>query len=161
MDDEVTLSLDLSGELLHKRGDKIMTGLAPIRENLASLILQEFNQHIKNLPPDVQIQKTLIDPMSGSGTFLIEAHDQYLQKKDRDYAFNHTPFFIENKITIEKHIQTLPLSLGQSTYQHFVGIDQSEDIIKQACLNRKDRRFILSNMPFLQENNLIQIKLLI
>ncbi len=150
VDDVVTLSLDLSGELLHKRGDKIMTGLAPIRENLASLLLQEFNQHLSNEQISIKNIKSLIDPMSGSGTFLIEAHDQYQLKKDRDYAFLHTPFFIENQLIIEKHFQTLPQSLGKSSFDNYIGMDQSEDILKQATMNKKDRPIHLVRHSFFE-----------
>lgn len=62
--DIVTLSLDSSGESLHKRGQKPFTGKAPIRETLAALILRAC---------DYDGDEALVDPMCGSGTFLLEA----------------------------------------------------------------------------------------
>ena len=59
-----TLYLDTSGEPLFKRGARQMTGEAPLRENLAAGILM-----LSGWTPDLP----LLDPMCGSGTFLIEA----------------------------------------------------------------------------------------
>ena len=59
-----TLSLDSSGQSLHKRGYKVASTMAPINEVLAAGI-------IKLSGWDKSID--FIDPMCGSGTFLIEA----------------------------------------------------------------------------------------
>ena len=59
-----TLYLDTSGEPLFKRGARQMTGEAPLRENLAAGILK-----LSGWTPD----QPLLDPMCGSGTFMIEA----------------------------------------------------------------------------------------
>ncbi len=61
---EVTLSLDSSGESLHKRGYRVLQTDAPINEVLAAGIL---------LQAGWDGQSDLLDPMCGSGTFLIEA----------------------------------------------------------------------------------------
>lgn len=63
-----TISLDLSGESLHRRGYRLEAGKAPIKENLAAAILMRagWPEIYKDLRP-------FIDPMCGSGTFLIEA----------------------------------------------------------------------------------------
>ena len=63
-DRNFTLYLDTSGEPLFKRGWRRVQGVAPIRENLAAGILQ-LAGWTKN--------QVLLDPMCGSGTFLIEA----------------------------------------------------------------------------------------
>lgn len=63
-DDLCTLSLDSSGEPLHRRGFKQAVGKAPMRETLAALFLRACNHR-----PD----EALVDPMCGSGTFLLEA----------------------------------------------------------------------------------------
>ncbi|MCK9987004.1 MAG: putative N6-adenine-specific DNA methylase [Azoarcus sp.] len=62
--DRVTLYLDTSGEPLYKRGYKPAAVEAPLKENLAAGILR-----ISGWQPG----EALIDPMCGSGTFLIEA----------------------------------------------------------------------------------------
>jgi putative N6-adenine-specific DNA methylase len=59
-----SLYLDTSGEPLFKRGLRKGAGEAPIRENLAAGIL-----HLAGWRPGIP----LLDPMCGSGTFLVEA----------------------------------------------------------------------------------------
>jgi len=60
----VTFYLDTSGEPLWKRGGRARTGEAPIRENLAAGIIA-----LSGWQPG----EPFLDPMCGSGTFLIEA----------------------------------------------------------------------------------------
>lgn len=60
--------LDLSGDSLHRRGYRHYMTDAPIKENLAAAILRLAGWHNNSNPFDV-----LIDPMCGSGTFIIEA----------------------------------------------------------------------------------------
>ncbi len=62
--DALTLYLDTSGEPLYKRGFKRAAVEAPLKENLAAGILR-----LTGWTPD----EALVDPMCGSGTFLIEA----------------------------------------------------------------------------------------
>lgn len=62
--DICTISIDTSGELLHKRGYKESVNKAPMRENMAALFLQQCGY--KGTEP-------VFDPMCGSGTFVIEA----------------------------------------------------------------------------------------
>ncbi len=61
---EVTLSLDSSGESLHKRGYRVAQTEAPINEVLAAGII---------LLSGWKGQGSFVDPMCGSGTFLVEA----------------------------------------------------------------------------------------
>lgn len=62
------LGLDLSGDSLHQRGYREEQGVAPLKENLAAAILLRAGW-----PQLAQADAKLIDPMCGSGTFLIEA----------------------------------------------------------------------------------------
>ncbi|TQV75601.1 bifunctional 23S rRNA (guanine(2069)-N(7))-methyltransferase RlmK/23S rRNA (guanine(2445)-N(2))-methyltransferase RlmL [Aliikangiella marina] len=64
---QVTLSIDLAGVGLHQRGYRIQGGAAPIKENLAAALLMRSGWGNSNN------HQFLIDPMCGSGTFLIEA----------------------------------------------------------------------------------------
>ncbi len=66
--EEAQLSLDLSGESLHKRGYRAANVQAPIKENLAAAML------LRSGWPEIAKQGgSLIDPMCGSGTLLLEA----------------------------------------------------------------------------------------
>jgi len=62
--DEATFYLDTSGEALFKRGWRVAGGEAPLRENLAAGILRLAGWATPT---------PLLDPMCGSGTFLVEA----------------------------------------------------------------------------------------
>ena len=63
-----TLSLDLSGEPLHRRGWRRGQGEAPLKENLACAMLLRADW-----PGIYEQGGALVDPMCGSGTLLIEA----------------------------------------------------------------------------------------
>jgi len=63
-DDQFTISIDSSGEHLHKRGLKVHTGRAPLRETTAAAALMTAG-YIGTGP--------VIDPMCGTGTFSLEA----------------------------------------------------------------------------------------
>ncbi len=66
--DKAQLSLDISGESLHKRGYRESNVQAPIKENLAAAML------LRSGWTDIAKQGgSLIDPMCGSGTLLLEA----------------------------------------------------------------------------------------
>jgi 23S rRNA (guanine2445-N2)-methyltransferase / 23S rRNA (guanine2069-N7)-methyltransferase len=65
---QVVVSLDISGDSLHRRGYRTGQGSAPLKENLAAALLMRAGW------ADIAKQGgALIDPMCGSGTFLIEA----------------------------------------------------------------------------------------
>jgi 23S rRNA (guanine2445-N2)-methyltransferase / 23S rRNA (guanine2069-N7)-methyltransferase len=65
---KVTVSLDLSGEGLHRRGYRAQAGEAPLRENLAAGILLRAGWAEKS-----RDAAEFLDPMCGSGTLAIEA----------------------------------------------------------------------------------------
>ncbi|MBR0674282.1 THUMP domain-containing class I SAM-dependent RNA methyltransferase [Neoroseomonas soli] len=62
--DLCTISIDTSGEPLHKRGFKEEVNAAPLRETLAALFLRQCG---------FDGTEPVVDPMCGSGTFIIEA----------------------------------------------------------------------------------------
>jgi len=64
LEDVATLTIDTSGDGLHKRGYRDLTGAAPLRETLAAgLVLLSFWRG----------DRPLVDPFCGSGTICIEA----------------------------------------------------------------------------------------
>lgn len=65
--DRATLSLDLSGESLHRRGYRARGVAAPLKENLAAAVL------LRSGWPGVAPGGDFVDPMAGSGTLPIEA----------------------------------------------------------------------------------------
>ncbi len=80
-DDLVTLSVDTSGESLHKRGHKEAVSKAPMRETMAALMLRACGY---------DGSEPVVDPMCGSGTFVIEAAEMALglmPGRSRQFAF--------------------------------------------------------------------------
>jgi len=65
---QATISLDLSGESLHRRGYRLQHSGAPLKEHLAAALLIQSGWG----SPE-KLLATLVDPMCGSGTFAIEA----------------------------------------------------------------------------------------
>ncbi len=64
---QADIALDLSGESLHRRGYRIDTGKAPLKENLAAALLIRAGW-----PQLCQSGVPLVDPLCGSGTLLLE-----------------------------------------------------------------------------------------
>ena len=64
MKDEVIVTIDTTGDSLHKRGYRTMSGAAPISETLAAALIRLTPWHADRI---------LVDPFCGSGTFPIEA----------------------------------------------------------------------------------------
>jgi putative N6-adenine-specific DNA methylase len=62
--DQVTVSIDSSGDLLHRRGYRLAVGLAPLRETLAAGLVMASGWDLNS---------ALLDPFCGSGTICIEA----------------------------------------------------------------------------------------
>lgn len=62
--DRAHLAMDASGELMHRRGWRLATAKAPLRENLAAAVILALEWS-----PD----EAFVDPMCGAGTFPIEA----------------------------------------------------------------------------------------
>ena len=85
--DVCTIGIDTSGELLHKRGHKEAVNKAPMRETFASLFLRECG---------FDGTEPVVDPMCGSGTFVIEAAEIAAGLKpgrSRRFAFEHFATF--------------------------------------------------------------------
>ncbi|HSQ41476.1 MAG TPA: hypothetical protein VLM37_04265 [Fibrobacteraceae bacterium] len=87
-DDFCSISLDGSGDLLFKRGYGKHTGAAPLRDTLAACILRWAGWS--------QCDR-LVDPMSGSGTFSLEAFLErsadHIPGRMRSFAFEGWPCF--------------------------------------------------------------------
>lgn len=85
--DLCTLSLDTSGEPLHRRGFKQEVNAAPLRETLAALFLRQCG---------FDGTEPVLDPMCGSGTFVIEAAEiaaRLNPGRARSFAFEHLATF--------------------------------------------------------------------
>ncbi|PID28141.1 MAG: hypothetical protein CSB55_06415 [Candidatus Cloacimonadota bacterium] len=88
-----TISIDSSGEHLHKRGFAVLKEKAPLRETIASAMISEIYAR-----DDID---HIIDPMCGSGTILSEAlamtYDLNIGKY-RGFSFQNWASFPERNI---------------------------------------------------------------
>lgn len=87
-DDLCTISVDTSGDGLHKRGLKQQVGKAPLRETLAALFLRACG---------FDGSEPVYDPMCGSGTFPIEAAEiaaGLAPGRARGFAFEHLATYV-------------------------------------------------------------------
>lgn len=85
--DFCTIGIDTSGDLLHKRGHKLAVNKAPMRETLAALFLQLCG---------FDGREPVVDPMCGSGTFVIEAAEiaaNLMPGRSRHFAFEELANF--------------------------------------------------------------------
>ncbi len=106
IDDRCTLWLDLAGEELYKRGHERFVNDAPLKETIAAgMILEAISisssessniSHSTSHTTHSTSHIALIDPMSGSGTFSLEAAymaSGLIPGKCRDFALKHQPAF--------------------------------------------------------------------
>ncbi|MCA3561561.1 MAG: class I SAM-dependent RNA methyltransferase [Aestuariivirga sp.] len=125
-DDLCTLSIDSSGESLHKRGHKAGVGKAPLRETLAALFLRQCG---------FTGDEPVVDPMCGSGTFVIEAAEiaaHLAPGRTRSFAFEKLATFDAAMWDSMK----AAASPRQPTFTFF-GSDRDAGAIRMATENAK------------------------
>ncbi len=127
VDDICTVSIDTSGEHLHKRGYRKLIGEAPLRENLASALLSALFAHSEDINSE---SFELVDPMMGSGTFLLEAYHYFSDSDLRTYVFENWPFIIKNKSSKSLETDGFDSSVRQILKtKKLSGFDQDDDSI--------------------------------
>jgi len=125
-DNRVTISVDTSGASLHKRGHKEAVGKAPMRETLAALMLRECGY---------ELREPVLDPMCGSGTFLIEAAEIAMglfPGRTRDFAFQQLATYDAEAWDALRAASDL-----RTPAQHFHGSDRDAGAIRMASANAK------------------------
>jgi putative N6-adenine-specific DNA methylase len=125
--DECTVSADASGELLHRRGYRLDSAKAPVRETLAAAMLAAAGW---------SGQAPLLDPMCGSGTIPIEA--ALLARRippglRRSFAFEGWPEFEpQTWDTVRERARELVRPAGHALIQ---GSDRDAGAVRAATMN--------------------------
>ncbi len=122
-DDQVTISVDSSGDLLHRRGYRLTATRAPLRETLAAGIL---------LLLDWQAGEPLADPMCGTGSFVLEAAMLAARRApglERDFAFMRWPGYREG---LWRQLLDEARRQQQPVVSHLEGADQDAGAIDAA-----------------------------
>ncbi|NUN05242.1 MAG: RNA methyltransferase [Bdellovibrio sp.] len=130
MDDDLcTISLDTSGEHLHKRGWTALRGDAPLRETIASYMLKS----LIGANADEINAVTLLDPMMGSGTLLVEARALWSGQFLRPYAFQKwkkaPKLFLSPSFALNYEIPAQP------QFKKYLGFDISGNMVSIASAN--------------------------
>ncbi len=121
VNNNVILSIDTSGEGLHKRGHKQGVGKAPMRETMAALLLRGCG-YDGTIP--------VLDPMCGSGTFIIEAAEMASRiwpGRSRAFAFEKLPSFAAGRFQMIKSTMQV-----KETDLRFYGSDRNVNVIQMA-----------------------------
>jgi putative N6-adenine-specific DNA methylase len=154
---EITISLDSSGDFLYKRNIKKKANIAPLRENVAaSLLLKFWNK-----------EKFLLDPMCGSGTFSIEASlikNNIPSGYDREFNFMNWVNFRDKTFSFlkSKYLEDINFDI-----KNIEASDINEDFVNNANENlslfnglivkkenffdiipSKESGFIVINLPY-------------
>lgn len=125
-DDLCTISIDTSGESLHKRGHKEAVNKAPMRETLAALFLRQCGY--RGTEP-------VLDPMCGSGTFVIEAAEIAAglnPGRSRSFAFEHLASF---DASAWQHLRNEGSRHSQTPAIRFYGCDRDTGAIEMSRAN--------------------------
>jgi putative N6-adenine-specific DNA methylase len=141
------LYLDTSGDALFKRGVRQHTNIAPLRENLAAGILRMTGW---------QPGTPLLDPMCGSGTFLIEAAQISLNIQPgiaRGFAFEKLKNFDAAKWQ-QMREQAIAAQLPPGPLEIY-GSDLYGDALKTAWRNLQEAG--LSECVQLKQANILEI----
>lgn len=125
-----TVSLDTSGDSLHKRGYKTATNIAPINEVLAAglIMLSGWDG-----------QSDFMDPMCGSGTILAEAAmiacniPPNLMRKE--FAFER---WDDWDVDLFEKIEESLLSKTRDFHHRIIGYDKSPSAVTKATENVKN-----------------------
>lgn len=142
--DICTISVDTSGDLLHKRGFKELVNKAPMRENMAALFLQQCGYNGT---------EPVFDPMCGSGTFVIEAAEiaaRLNPGRARNFAFEKLVTFDAIEWKKMRNVERQP-----NTDFHFYGSDRDEGAVTMSIANAK--RASVSNFTIFQQKTISDI----
>lgn len=145
--DRCTVSIDSSGELLYRRGQRMLINEAPLRETRAAAILQaaKFSRY-----------RTIIDPMCGAGTFSIEAAAMAAEipaGRDRSFAFQSWPVYSDASFSYMKRQGSEP-RLENNKIPHIIASDIDEKSLEAARKNilcaELDKHVVLKQKDFFQ-----------
>ena len=131
---EVTISIDLSGDSLHRRGYRAEGGPAPLKENVAAAVLLRAHW-----PEIASSGGSFLDPMCGSGTLPIEAAliaaDIAPGMFRKGYGFlkwkGHSSELFEK---LSKEAQERR-EVGLTTIPQIIGYDKSRPAVAAANIN--------------------------
>jgi putative N6-adenine-specific DNA methylase len=127
-EDSCTVSLDSSGNSLHRRGYRPAVGAAPLKESLAAALVK-----MSGWQPEL----TFLDPLCGSGTLPIEATMQALNIAPgifrEKFGFETWPSF--NQELFDRLFKAAETGEKSALIAPIIGSDHNSGVIQQAQSN--------------------------
>lgn len=124
------LSFSTSSKSLHRRGYRSAMGIAPLKENLAAGLIKLSNWTDK---------LTLVDPLCGSGTFLLEAASIGLGISPglyKSYLFENWPDF-DKELWLHEKNHAKQMFSPNKKLPELIGCEENLEIANQAKDNIK------------------------
>ncbi|MCU0547919.1 MAG: THUMP domain-containing protein [Leptolyngbya sp. Prado105] len=123
-----TVSLDSSGESLHRRGYRPAVGAAPLKESLAAALIQLSGW---------QPEQMFYDPLCGSGTLPLEASLKALNVAPGLFRerFGFETWLDADLPLLENLIEVAEASQQENLPAPIWGSDRSPEVIEQAIVN--------------------------
>ncbi len=160
--DRATISLDMTGVSMHKRGYRKAAGAAPLQETLAAAMIRLSGW---------DGSRKLLDPMCGSGTILAEALMHYCRvpaawlRRDSGYQFlpDHAPELFERvKASAVALIRPLPEGLIEGSDMNARNVETAREnlallpggdrvelqVSRFQDLGRESGRRVITNPPY-------------
>ncbi|MBX9705857.1 MAG: hypothetical protein K5Q00_06335 [Gammaproteobacteria bacterium] len=154
--DTAIISIDLSGESLHRRGYRMEGGMAPLKENLAAALLLRCQW-----PALAKSGAAFVDPLCGSGTLLFEA---LLMAANIAPGLLRQQFGFQGWLqhdadawnTLRAHAETIREENLKGSLPPIIGFDQSTTA--QALVAANAERLGVTQHITFQQESLAQIK---
>ncbi len=129
--DICNVSLDSSGDSLHRRGYRHAVGMAPLKESLAAALIQMS---------DWQPQQMFYDPLCGSGTLPLEASLKALNIAPGMFRerFGFETWLDFDQTLLAELIQDADDSRLESLPAPIWGSDRNHEVVDQAIVNAKN-----------------------
>lgn len=147
--DEVSVTIDTTGESLHKRGYRTMSGAAPISETLAAALICLTPWHADRI---------LVDPFCGSGTFLIEAAMMAANIApgiDREFTAQEWQNLIRKKDWYEAIEEAQDL-IDKDVQVDIQGYDIDADVLR--CARENAKRAGVEHMIHFQKRDVCELR---
>lgn len=147
--DEVSVTIDTTGESLHKRGYRTMSGAAPISETLAAALICLTPWHADRI---------LVDPFCGSGTFLIEAAMMAANIApgiDREFTAQEWQNLIRKKDWYEAIEEAQDL-IDKDVKVDIQGYDIDADVLR--CARENAKRAGVEHMIHFQKRDVCELR---
>jgi putative N6-adenine-specific DNA methylase len=139
--DEVSISLDLSGEHLHLRGNKKNSVAAPLRSTLANYLVRKMLSSAPRADENVWV-----DACAGSGTIALEIENyQFFSKREFAFQnFKNTPRFLKDDLAYANYM------IRRKVFKEIHAVEKDPKVFKTLSENLTDSQIQSHCVDFLK-----------